>query len=260
MVVLGRVEPVDPRFERSLDDSYGAIRVGLFPRLGPELETAETYGGDEHPASAHGSQLDPFHDQTEPTSAGPARQVGGLRRATVSAGAHPPEKAGESSGIGRPDESPRPAARRRRPRRAGPSPRRGSPSPAARGSPAPSASVLAPCEVSSETYTGDSPGYSFTSRASSAITPAARRRASSRKRTSRRSATASNAGQLERDQLRLTLLLVVDLALDDEDPVDDAEVAPRHVGGVEDDHLGGAGRVVEREERPSVHRSSWSAA
>ena len=52
--------------------------------------------------------------------------------------------------------------------------------------------MRAPIDVSSATYTGDSPGYSLTRRASSAITPAAAWRASSLKRTSRRSATASN--------------------------------------------------------------------
>ena len=44
------------------------------------------------------------------------------------------------------------------------------------------------------------------------------------------------------------MLLVVDAALDDQDPVGHAELARGLVGGVEDDDLGGAGRVVEREE------------
>ena len=44
------------------------------------------------------------------------------------------------------------------------------------------------------------------------------------------------------------MLLVVDAALHDQDPVGHAELARGLVGGVEDDDLGGAGRVVEREE------------
>ena len=41
---------------------------------------------------------------------------------------------------------------------------------------------------------------------------------------------------------------MVDPALDDEDPIGGAEVARCGIRGVEDDHLGRAGRVVEREE------------
>src|SRR5438105_3897928 len=54
---------------------------------------------------------------------------------------------------------------------------------------------------------------------------------------------------LERDQLRLALLLVVDAALDDEHGVLDEQPAGGRVGRVEDDDLDRAGQVLELDER-----------
>ena len=76
-------------------------------------------------------------------------------------------------------------------------------------------------------------------------------RASTRSRTSLRSAATSNGRHLERDELRLAVL-VVDPALDEQDAILLEQVAGRGVGGVEDDHLDGAGQVVEPHERHRV--------
>ena len=86
----------------------------------------------------------------------------------------------------------------------------------------PRASVFAPCEVTSETNTGDSPGNSFTSRASS--------------RDHARGCLAGveiehlaplgdrlERGHLHRDELRLAGLAMVDAAFDNRDPICDAE-------------------------------------
>ena len=86
-------------------------------------------------------------------------------------------------------------------------------------------SVCGPCEVTQSTKHRALAGEVADQRRELADrSRRARRSRRSCSRTSRFSATDSNARDLERDQLRLALL-VVDAALDDQDPVGDAELA-----------------------------------
>ena len=78
--------------------------------------------------------------------------------------------------------------------------------------------------MSSARKTGDSPGNSRTSRASSRITPAGACAGVEREAHLAPLGDGLERGQLRRDHLRLARLLVVDPPLDDEDAVGDAEL------------------------------------